>query len=313
MSKKKKKRDESSSSSEEPPEKKKRAAASSDSSSSAGKKKTKRKDKKKVKKPEKKDKKDKKDKKEKRRPVELEIPAPPPGILRVTYSQDESGPLGLKFSAGCPPIVLAVHKDSPAEAKGVPLNCTVGWVNGVELLKRNTEVVMGMMRKRPVVIDFKPTGWRPESEIKAEEKEKKERERAAKQAEADMARERQALDAKHKEEEARMQAQIAENERLDAEIQQRRGERYEAFLAAQKQAIDEYSARLRDDNPDLLRKGYNLLNGKVGCSVEGGKPIPLKFVVIHKDCAWEYAEKGRLVIPDLIGVSSKARDPTDVW
>merc|ERR1719510_1520930 len=109
-----------------------------------------------------------------------DLPPPEEGILRFEFYADEVGPLGLRFSAGYPPLILEVHADTFAGRKGVPPNFEVHAINGLALVPMNRDVVMSSLKARPVTLDVRPQGWKPREKLREIER-KRQLEEAEKQ------------------------------------------------------------------------------------------------------------------------------------
>merc|ERR1711953_138843 len=91
----------------------------------------------------------------------FQLAPPEEGIQRFEFSADEDGPLGLRFSGGFPPMILEVKEGTFAKQKGMPQGFEVHAINGLELVQKNREKVMGGLKSRPVVLDVRPVGWMP--------------------------------------------------------------------------------------------------------------------------------------------------------
>merc|ERR1712232_1120121 len=96
----------------------------------------------------------------------LELVPPEEGILRFEFTADETGPLGVRFGSGFPPLILSVNPDSFAGKEGVPAAHEVHAINGLALIPQNKEVVMPCLKARPVTLDVRPQGWKPAEKVR---------------------------------------------------------------------------------------------------------------------------------------------------
>merc|ERR1739848_691578 len=62
---------------------------------------------------------------------------PEEGIKRFEFTVEDTGPLGVRFSGGFPPLILEVKSGTPAHAKGVTPTLEVHAVNGMPLVTNN--------------------------------------------------------------------------------------------------------------------------------------------------------------------------------
>jgi len=239
-----------------------------------------------------------------------ELLPPEEGIKRFHFSAEEAGPLGLRFSGGFPPLILAVNAESFAGRKGVPPNFEVHAINGLALVPANRDVVMNSLKARPVTLDVRPQGWKPKEKVK-------ELERKRQMEEAEMNARIQAEE-QRREQVAREAAEQAEREAAEhAERQEiKRREREEQAAKArearmqQKAREEEFERQLASD-PDMLRRSAaQLMEAEYGSFVkveDGRRGLPLRLLTRRKEVAWLWAGE----VQELIG--GGAFDPGDTW
>uniref|UniRef100_A0A7S4WCU6 PDZ domain-containing protein n=1 Tax=Alexandrium monilatum TaxID=311494 RepID=A0A7S4WCU6_9DINO len=245
-------------------------------------------------------------------PPQLTADLPPPeeGIRRFHFAADEAGPLGLRFSGGFPPLILAVNAESFAGRKGVPENYEVHAINGLALVPQNRDVVMSSLKARPVTLDVRPQGWKPKEKVK-------ELERRRQMEEAEMNAKIQAEE-QRREQVAREAAEQAEREAIERAARQelKRKEREEQAAKArearmqQKALAEEFERQLAADPEPLRRAAAELMEAEYGSSVrvtDGRRGIPLRLFTRRKEVAWLWAGEAQ----ELIG--GGAFDPGDTW
>lgn len=238
-------------------------------------------------------------------PCVVELPPPEEGILRFEFSIEEGGPLGLRFSGGFPPLILAVNPDSSSSKKGIPPNHEVHAINGLELVPEHRDKVMSGLKSRPLTLDVRPQGWKPSAKVK-ELRQRKEREEAERQA-AILAeterREQVAKEAKEQEErEAAEKAERKERERLEQEELVRKARE---ARAAQKAKEEEFYKALAADPEDIRKSASDLMEAEYGSSAKlpgGRKGLPLRLFTRRREVAWLWAgEAAELIgggVPD---------------
>lgn len=242
-------------------------------------------------------------------PVPVELPPPEDGIKRFEFTTDQTGPLGLRFSGGFPPLILQVNPDSFAGKKGVPPNFEVHAINGLPLVPQNRDSVMNGLKARPVVLDVRPQGWKPKEKVK-------EMERRAKLEEAEM-KKIMAVEEQRREQVAREAAEQAEREaaeRAEREIRERAErqemERRAKEVRAQQKALqEEFDRALASEPPELRRAAEELMEAEYGTDVklEGRSGLPLRLLTRQKDVAWVWAGE----VQELIGGGTA--DAADTW
>lgn len=223
-----------------------------------------------------------------------ELPAPEEGIQRFEFTIEDAGPLGLRFSGGSPPLILAVKPGTPAAKKRVPENYEVHAVNGLALVPDNQERVMGGLKSRPVVLDVRPVGWVPSEKRREREKKKilEEAETRARIEEEERRREQVAREA----EEQREREQVERAQRQEHDRQEAEALRQRALEAKAKQrAKDEEFERTLLSEPEPLRKAAaQLMEAAYGSPVqlEGTgrtRGLPLRLFTRRKEVSWLWA------------------------
>lgn len=239
----------------------------------------------------------------------LLLPPPEEGIMRFEFSAEEKGPLGLSFSGGFPPLILAVLPGSHASTKGMPAMHEVHAINGLALVQQNGAAVMKGLKSRPVTVDVRPQGWRPMAKIKELER----------QREREDAEKRLVLEEESKRREQVSQEQRERDEREFAaklERQEReRGEYAEAQLRArealreQLEREDSWNRKLNMEPVPFRKAADELMAAEYGSSVnmEGGKRLPLRLLTRRKEVAWLWAGE----VQELIG--GGIPDGVDSW
>jgi len=213
------------------------------------------------------------------------------GILRFEYSADEVGPLGVRLSGGNPPMVLAVNPGTFAEKKGIPMNHEVHAINGFMLVPDNQEKVMQCLKARPVVIDLRPLGWKPQAMIKNME-ERREREEAVAQGRREVEeRRRQQVEIEKVE---RGQREAAER----AEQRERQAREEEEAMALAREARrlrkvqeEEWTAQLNAEPEEWRRAAKQVMDAAYGTAIQvsGRRGLPLRLVTRRKDVSWIWA------------------------
>lgn len=232
------------------------------------------------------------------RSAAVEYKPPEDGILRFTFSADEKGSLGVRFSAGCPPLILAVNPGSFAAKKGVPVNHVVHAINGLHLVSDHREKVMNGLKSRPVILDVRPQGWKPKAMVKELEKKRamEDAERKAREDAELQRREQVALE--RKEQEKREMAAVAERQeqvklRHEALAKQAREQR-----AQQKAKEEEFRRALEGDAPELRKAASDLMGAEYGTDVqiEGRRGVPLRLFTRRQEVSWLWAGQLQEVI-----------------
>lgn len=238
-----------------------------------------------------------------------DLPPPEEGILRFEFTVDEIGPLGLRFSAGYPPLILEVHADTFAGRKGVPSNFEVHAINGMALVPMNRDVVMNSLKARPVTLDVRPQGWKPREKLMAIERKRQleEAERQVRIQEEEKRRVQVAQDAaKQAEREAQERAERQEAKRRVREEQAR-----EAREARQLQKLkeEEFEQILARDPEAFRAAAQGIMEADYGTDirVEGRRGLPLRLLTRRKEVAWLWAGE----VQELIG--GGIFDPGDTW
>jgi len=232
----------------------------------------------------------------------LELQPPEEGIKRFEYTAEEVGPLGVRFSGGFPPLILAVNPGSFAEKKGVPVNFEVHAVNGLALVPQNHEEVMNGLKSRPVVLDVRPQGWMPKEKLKERER-KREREEAEQAVRVKAEEQRRQQVAKEAAEQAeREAAELAERkelERIETEALQKKAREARAVQRAKE---EEFERSIISDPEELRQAANALMEADYGSSVnlEGTgrkRGLPLRLMTRRKEVAWLWAGE----VQELIG------------
>lgn len=239
----------------------------------------------------------------------VDLPPPEEGIQRFEYSVDESGPLGLRFSAGFPPLILEVKPDSMSAKKGVPATFEVHAINGLALVPQNRESVMQSLKARPLTLDVRPQGWKPQEKIRELEK-KREREEAEKKAIMEVESQRREQVAKEQREQDEKDAVERAERQAREKRQQDEAERTAREARAQQKARDEDFTRAIEADPEPLRKAAsNLMEAQYGTDVqvEGRRGLPLRLLTRRREVAWLWAGK----VMELIG--GGVPDAVDSW
>jgi len=247
-------------------------------------------------------------------PVELKVdldalPAPEEGIKRFIFQESET-PLGVRFSAGFPPLILNLTPDGFSAKKGVPPNSEVHAVNGHALVPQNVDVVMAGLKKRPVALDVRPQGWKPKAVVKELERQ---RERAEAEKEAIARRElarREQLEkeAAERAEQERAERQVREaKEREEREILLAKAKEQRAIMKAKK---EEFMRILNDDPEEERDAATNLMEAEYGSKVklQGRRGIPLRLMTRRKEVAWIWLGEAQ----ELIG-GGVQDPPEDTW
>mmetsp|Transcript_11436 Transcript_11436/g.21654 ORF Transcript_11436/g.21654 Transcript_11436/m.21654 type:complete len:326 (-) Transcript_11436:35-1012(-) len=240
----------------------------------------------------------------------LELSPPEEGILRFVFTVEEVGPLGLRFSGGFPPMILAVNPDTFASKKKIPATYEVHAVNGLALVPQNLEVVMPMLKSRPVTLDVRPPGWKPPDKMK-EIQRKREREEAELAIQVEMENDRRKKVAvEMKEQQEREAAERAEREERE------RAEHEEALQAArearaiQRAKDEEFMRQINSDPEELRNAASNLMEAEYGSEVQlEGRPasVPLRLFTRRREVAWIWAGE----VMELIG--GGINDDGDKW
>jgi len=238
-----------------------------------------------------------------------DLPLPEEGILRFEFYADEVGPLGLRFSAGYPPLILEVHADTFAGRRGVPPNFEVHAINGLALVPLNRDVVMNSLKARPVTLDLRPQGWKPREKLQQIQR-KRQLEEAEKQVRIQEEEERRAQVARDAAERAEREAQ----ERAERQEEKRRVREEQAREARearqqQKLRVEEFERILARDSEPLRAAAQGLMEAAYGTDVrvEGRRGLPLRMLTRRKEVAWLWAGE----VQELIG--GGIFDPGDTW
>jgi len=228
--------------------------------------------------------------------------APPEdGIKRFEFTTSESGPIGVRFSGGFPPLIIGVTPDSSAAKKKVPLNFEVHAINGHALVTQNLGLVMSSLKSRPVTLDVRPIGWKPKEKVLEIER-KRALDDAEHNARVEMELQRRDVVDKQKSEQDEIDA-IAKAER-DAIAKADKAERVKnarASLAAARAVENEFTIKLNLDPEPLRREAESLMDANYGSSVKpeniGRRGLPLRLMTRRKEVAWLWAG----VLQELIG------------
>jgi hypothetical protein len=219
----------------------------------------------------------------------LHLPPPEEGILRFEFTADETGPLGVRFGSGFPPLILAVSSDSFAGKKGVPAAHEVHAINGLALIPQNKEVVMPCLKARPVTLDVRPQGWKPPEKAKelAKKKAAEDAEKAVRVQVELQRREQVARDKKEQQE--RDAAERAEREAKEA-VEREEAIKHAREARAQLRAKEKEFMSIIEGDPAELRSAANtLMEAEYGSSVTKVKAIPLRLFTRRKEVAWQWA------------------------
>jgi len=172
------------------------------------------------------------------------------------------------------------------------VNFEVHAVNGHALVAANREQVMNSLKSRPVTLDVRPLGWKPQEKVR-ELRRKQEREEAERQNIQALELRRRDQVAREAEEEKERQkvlrAERQEAERKEREDLERRAR--EAKLA-RKAVEDEFEAQLAQDPPDHRKAAADLMEAEYGSAVKppkGRKGLPLRLFTRRKEVAWTWA------------------------
>lgn len=232
-------------------------------------------------------------------PVNLDELAPPEeGIRRFMYTTEEAGPLGLRFSGGFPPLILAVTPESFSGKKGVPANFEVHAINGFPLVPQNRDSVMSSLKARPVVLDVRPQGWKPKEKVRELEK-RREREEAERLARVQMEEHRREQVAREAAEEAeRVAAEKAIKEEEDRREREDLERRAKEVLIQRRAREEEFRKAVEAEPEDLRRAAQELLEAEYGSSVnvKGRRGLPLRLMTRRKDVAWCWAGEAQELI-----------------
>eukprot|EP00928_Gymnodinium_smaydae_P088102 TRINITY_DN72246_c0_g1_i1.p1 TRINITY_DN72246_c0_g1~~TRINITY_DN72246_c0_g1_i1.p1 ORF type:complete len:322 (-),score=102.37 TRINITY_DN72246_c0_g1_i1:46-1011(-) len=226
----------------------------------------------------------------------IELPEPQEGILRFVWEPDEVGPLGLRFSGGCPPMILSVNPGSPAATKGVPVNCEVHAINGLELVGRNRDRVMEGLKSRPVYLDVRPQGWKP-PDIAREIKKKKdemEAERAKMVALEEQRRDKVARDQQEEADRlAKEKKQQQEREKLEREALEKRAREAKNKAQAKEKEFERALAR---DPAELRKLATAVMEAPYGSDLLQNRRLPLRLFTRRKEVAWLWAGEAQELI-----------------
>jgi len=237
-----------------------------------------------------------------------DLPPPEEGILRFEFTADEVGPLGLRFSAGYPPLILEVHADTFAGRKGVPSNFEVHAINGLALVPLNRDVVMNSLKARPVTLDVRPQGWKPREKLREIER-KRQLEEAEKQVRIQEEEKRRVQVARDAAEQAEREAQErAERQEEKRRVREEREKQAREARQQQKLREEEFERILANDPESLRAAAQGLMEADYGTDVkiEGRRGLPLRLLTRRKEVAWLWAGE----VQELIG---GIFDPGDTW
>jgi len=241
-----------------------------------------------------------------------ELAPPEDGIQRFEYLADETGPLGVRFSGGFPPLILAVLPDSHAARKSIPVNFEVHAVNGNPLVPQNLEVVMAGLKARPVILDVRPTGWKP-TEIAKEIALKKRKDENELRAIMEIEEKRRDQVTEDKAEQNRQDAELQKERQAQEKIANDKLLKRAREQAAEKRGKEEeWEKVLNQDSPALRKAAADIMAAPYGgpaIKIEGmeGAKLPLRLLTRRKEVAWFWAGE----IQELIGGGSI--DPKDSW
>jgi len=240
----------------------------------------------------------------------LEIPPPEEGIRRFEFTAEETGPLGLRFSGGFPPLILAVNAESFAGRKGVPSNFEVHAINGLALVPQNRDVVMNSLKARPVTLDVRPQGWKPKEKVKELERKRQleEAERNARIQAEEQRREQVAREAAEQAE--REAAERAERQELERREREEQAAKAREARMQQRAREEEFERVLASDPQPLRRAAAELMEAEYGSSVrleDGSRGVPLRLFTRRKEVAWLWAGE----VQELIG--GGVVDAADTW
>jgi len=233
-------------------------------------------------------------------PVNLsDIPPAEEGICRFHFSVEEKGPLGVRFSGGSPPMILAVNPDSFASKKKIPVNHEVHAINGLAMVPQNQQSVMAFLKNRPLVLDVRPLGWKP-AEIVKELKKKQEKEEAERQA-------RMLVENKRREQAAKEAAEDAERFAAEkaAKEEKDKAERVELMKRAreahkeQREKEEEFKKALGQELPEFRKAAEDIMEAEYGSDIKvaGRRGLPLRLLTRRKEVAWIWAGE----VQELIG------------
>jgi len=229
----------------------------------------------------------------------MEMAPPEDGILRFQFSVAEEGSLGVRFSAGFPPLILTVHPGSFAAKKGVPVNHEVHAINGLELVPDHRDKVMSGLKSRPVTLDVRPQGWKPKAKVKELEKKRamEEAERKAREDAELHRREQVALE--KKEQEQREMVALAERRELAKMRQEAMAKQARGLRAQQKAKEEQFRCALEGDAPEFRKAASDLMDAEYGTDVqiEGRRGVPLRLFTRRKEVSWLWAGE----LQELIG------------
>lgn len=224
------------------------------------------------------------------------------GILRFEYSADEVGPLGVKLSGGNPPMVLSVNPGTFAEKKNIPVNHEVHAINGFALTKENTEKVMQCLKARPVVLDLRPVGWKPQALVKDIEERRMREEVVAQGRRQFEESRRQHVEKEKVEREEREAAERAEQEEQDKVEREAMQVLAREARRLRKAEEDEWNEQINVEPEPWRRAAKQIMDAAYGTAIQeiqGRKGLPLRLVTRRKDVSWIWAG----VLQPLIGGS----------
>lgn len=243
--------------------------------------------------------------------VNLEALSPPEdGIKRFIFQADEVGPLGLRFSGGFPPMILAVLPDTFASKKKMLENWEVHAINGHAVVPQNNELVMLGLKSRPVALDVRPIGWKPPEKLKELER-KREREEAERQVV--MQKEelrRQQVAADKADLELRQAAEKSERDQQDAAERKVFEVRAREKVAKMRAVREEFERGILEDPEDFRKAAEELMQAEYGAHIKisDRRGVPLRLLSRRKDVAWIwYGEPQELIGGGVQG------EPGDTW
>lgn len=180
-------------------------------------------------------------------------------------------------------MILSVTPDSFASTKGVPASFEVHAINGLELVQRNRDRVMNGLKLRPLVLDVRPSGWKPKAITKELEKKKfeeqVEREKliAIEEQRRGMVLEGQKEEAERK---AKEEAERKEREELERKALQKRAREVQARVQAREKDFDK---ELAADSADLRKLASELMEAEYGKNILGDRRLPLRLLTRRKE------------------------------
>ncbi|CAE8646627.1 unnamed protein product [Polarella glacialis] len=218
----------------------------------------------------------------------VDLPPVEAGIKRFEFKVDEVGPLGLRFSGGFPPMILAVLPDTFAQKKKIPANYEVHAINGLPMVPENRDAVMSFLKSRPVIIDLRPLGWKPQFVLQELEKRKarEEVERLAKVAIEEQRRVQVIREtAEETERQAAEKAAAAVQEKAEHAVALKRAVEERHKLREKEEAFKKAMAL---DPKEWYAAAAEVMEADYGSDIKitGRRGLPLRVMTRRKEVSW---------------------------